>query len=126
MVKDWKERVLTIGIAIIFVLFVGYSINTFLKGDKGDEQYTRNLFIVAGISGIVGIIIGVLITVESVGAGLIGGGILSLLYGIIVYWNFAENLLRVLILGIALGVLVWLGYNKFGKYKNNVAKNFKK
>lgn len=114
MLQGWKEKILTFSIAIIFVLFIGYSIDTFLQGDKYNEQYAMYLFIIAGISGIMGIILGFFIRIESVGIGLIGGGILSILYGIIRYWDYAENALRVIVLGLALGVLVWIGFKKFG------------
>ncbi len=113
MIKGWKERILAISIAIILVLFIGYSINTFLNGEKYGEDYNRNILIIASISGIISIVIGVVIAVESVGAGLIGGGVLSLLYGIVRYWEFAPNVLRVVILGLALCILIWLGFKKF-------------
>tara|TARA_Y100000310_G_C20047251_1_gene518878 strand:- start:150 stop:533 length:384 start_codon:yes stop_codon:yes gene_type:complete len=126
LLKGWREKILTISIAIIFVLFIGYSIHTFLGGDKYREDYNINLFIVASISGIIGIVIGAFIKVEGVGAGLIGGGILSVLYGVIRYWEYAENIIRVIILGVVLGVLIWIGFKKFGNIEENFSKRPKK
>ncbi len=115
VLKDWKEKLLTMSIAIIFVLFVGYSIYSFLDQGLGDEKYTTYLLIIAAISGIIGIIIGMIVKVESVGTGLVGGGILSILYGVIRHWQYSNSVLKVVALGIALGVLVWFGFKKFGK-----------
>ena len=126
LLKGCREKILTISIAIIFVLFIGYSIHTFLGGDKYREDYNINLFIVASISGIIGIVIGAFIKVEGVGAGLIGGGILSVLYGVIRYWEYAENIIRVIILGVVLGVLIWIGFKKFGNIEENFSKRPKK
>src|SRR3989338_10033072 len=100
LLKSWKERLIAIGIAILFLLFNIYAIKTFLEVDsqrdqfdidkfffdRNGERYAMYFFIVAGISGILAIVIGAYIEVESVGSGLIGGGILLLVYGSIRYW----------------------------------------
>lgn len=115
LLKGWKEWLLIFGIVIVFVLFNVYAISTFLHGNKHSEKYNRNLFIVAGISGIVAIIFGYLIKVETIGVGLIIGGLLILIYGIIKYWIYAEDIARVIILAIALVILISLGYLVWNK-----------
>ena len=115
LLKGWKDVLLIISIVIIFVLFNVYSIKTFLQGDKYSDRYNRSLFIVAGIRGVIGIIFGYLIKVETVGLGLIIGGLLVLAYGIIRYWRYTENIARVIILGVALVILIWLGYYFWNK-----------
>ena len=136
LLKSWKERLIAIGIAILFLLFNIYAIKTFLEVDsqrdqfdidkfffdRNGERYAMYFFIVAGISGILAIVIGAYIEVESVGSGLIGGGILLLVYGSIRYWWYASNGIKVLILGIALGILVVVGVKKF-RNRVNVKKN---
>lgn len=117
MLKGWKNILLVFSIVIVFALFNTYSIRTFLQGDKNSEVYNRNLFIVAGISGLIAIVIGYLIKVETVGLGLIIGGLLVILYGVIIYWFYAENIVRVIVLGIALTALIWLGYKLFDSKK---------
>ncbi len=117
VLKSWKEKLLTVGICIIFVLFVGYSIYAFLDQNIDVERYTTYFLVITAISGIIGIIIGMIVKVESVGTGLVGGGILSILYGVIRYWKDSNSLLKVVALGIALGVLVWFGLKKFGTTK---------
>lgn len=88
---------------------------TFEDVNKG---YTRNIFIAATILGLIAIILGGLILkVESVSSGMMGGGVLSMIYGIIRFWTNASNYLRVIILGLALVVLIWMGYKKLNPNK---------
>ena len=77
--------------------------------------YFRNVFIISGIIGIIVIIIGVILHLTSVSAGLFGGGVLTIIYGTISYWSELADWARFIILGIALGILIWLGYKKLNK-----------
>ncbi len=79
------------------------------------DVYNRNVFIIAVIIGIVTLIVGLTLQIPSASSGLMGGGILSIVYGIIRYWSALHDYGRFIILGIALGVLIWLGYKKLGK-----------
>ncbi len=114
MLRDWKEKMLALGIAVVFVLFIGFAMDTFLEVDD-EELYAMSLFIIACVAGIASITLGITINVESVGAGLIGGGVLSILYGAIRYMPYAENVIRVIFFGLALGALIWLGLKKFNR-----------
>jgi len=40
---------------------------------------------------------------------------LLILYGTIRYWQHAQNILKFVLLGVALAVLIWLAYKKIGK-----------
>ncbi len=75
--------------------------------------YNRNVFIVSGIIGIIVIIIGAVLNLTSVSAGLFGGGILTIIYGTMNYWSELADWARFVILGIALVVLIYLGYRGF-------------
>jgi hypothetical protein len=78
--------------------------------------YNRNVFIISGIIGILTIILGlVVLKLVSVSAGLFGGGVLTLIYGTVRYWSELADWARFIILGIALAVLIYLGYKKFNK-----------
>jgi hypothetical protein len=79
------------------------------------EPYNRNVFIISVIFGLAAIILGVTLMLGSVSAGLMAGGILTVLYGVIRYWGFAQDWLRFTILGITLAVLIWLGYKRLNK-----------
>ncbi len=122
MKNFWKEKVISIGIAILLVFFIGFAIDTFLERGSDRELYNMSIFLIAGITGIGCIVGGSFLKIENVGSGLIGGGILTVIYGIIRYWGDAENILRVIIIGIALGVLIWIG---FKKHKDNDKKKKK-
>jgi len=83
--------------------------------EKVRNIYFRNVFIISGIIGIIVIIIGVILHLTSVSAGLFGGGVLTIIYGTISYWSELADWARFIILGIALGILIWLGYKKLNK-----------
>ena len=51
----------------------------------------------------------------SVSAGLMGGGVLTILYGVIRYWTDLPDYGRFIILGIILAILIWLGYKRIKK-----------
>ena len=79
------------------------------------EAHNKAIFIIANIIGLAAIIAGIILTVKSISAGLIGGGILTIFYGTIRYWGNLEDYARFIILGIVLGVLIWIGYKKLNK-----------
>src|SRR3989338_1515409 len=82
---------------------------------KVNEKYNRNVFIIATGIGIIALIVGVALNLASVSAGLMGGGILSILYGTIRYWSDLPDYGRFIILGITLAILIWLGYKRINK-----------
>ncbi len=82
------------------------------EGRDALEKYNRNVFIIATIFGLIALIAGIVLKITSVSSGLMGGGILLIIYGIIRYWSGLENYGRFTIMGIAFGVLIWLGYKK--------------
>ena len=115
----------------------GYDVNgcqvgkecTFCQQDyeKARNIYFRNVFIISGIIGIIVIIIGAILQITSVSAGLFGGGVLTILYGTMNYWSELADWARFIILGIALIVLIYLGYKGFsvlgfGKKEQEVKK----
>ncbi len=76
------------------------------------NKYFRTLFIIMITLGAISIIIGALMRTESVGAGFMGGGVLSISYGFIKYWGFLCDVVRFILLGIILVALIWIGYKK--------------
>ena len=79
--------------------------------DDVSERYAKNLF---GITLFVSIIIiavsAFLIPVESVAGGLMFGSLMYLIYGTGSYWRFMNDYFRFAILGVALIVLIYIGY----------------
>ena len=79
--------------------------------DETNKIYTRNLFVIATIIGLVLLGIGVfLFELESVGAGIMGGGIVTLIYGSTQYWQYSGNAFRFTISLVGLVLVILLGY----------------
>ena len=76
------------------------------------NSYKLIVFIVAIIIGLITVSAGIILRLPSVSSGLMLGGTFLVFYGAGVYWSNLNNLLRALILGIALIILIWLGYRK--------------
>ena len=80
------------------------------------EIYNRNVFIIAVIAGLISVILGgIILKLESVSSGVMGGGVLLIIYGTIRYWGDLADVGRFIILGLVLAVLIWIGYKKFKK-----------
>lgn len=77
--------------------------------------YNRNVFIIAGILGIITIIIAAILKQITVSSGILGGGVLIILYGTIRYWSELGGWARFIITGIALVILIWIGYKKLNE-----------
>jgi len=85
--------------------------------DYGDarDKHNQTLFIVTVIAGLIAIIVGVALPVAPVAQGLMGGGMLIILYGLLRNWHNFGAVVRFIILGLVLAALIWLGYKKFKK-----------
>ena len=80
------------------------------------EKYQRNFFIISVILGLIAVVLGgIFLKLESVSSGIMGGGILIMIFGTLQYWGNLADIGRFIILGIALAVLMWVGYTKFKK-----------
>ena len=75
------------------------------------EKYAKTIFIVAIPLGIIILAFGAFFfSLEAVGAGLMGGGIGTILYGVGEYWRFAGDILRFLLSLVGLVALIALAY----------------
>ncbi|MDP3734246.1 MAG: hypothetical protein Q8R37_03375 [Nanoarchaeota archaeon] len=83
--------------------------------DQAAAKHDKMVFIIAVIFGLAGIVTGIILQKETVGVGLLIGGILTILYGTIRYWQHANSTLKFILLGIVLAVLIWIGYKKLEK-----------
>lgn len=79
--------------------------------DLANKDYSKNMFIISLIFGILIIIIcTIFIDINSISGGLMFGSLMFIIYGTGRYWNFMDDLMRFIILGIALGVLIYVAY----------------
>jgi len=90
--------------------------DTYTKCQKeyndASEPYNRNLFFICLIIGIIVVVLSFILAVEAVSSGFMAGGVILMIYGTIRYWGNLSNVLRTIMIGIALVVLVWIGYRK--------------
>ncbi len=75
--------------------------------------YNRNVFIILIALSIVVLVLGVFLPIEVLALGFSWAGVLSLVIASIRYWSDANNWMRLIILALALGALVWLAIKKF-------------
>ena len=105
--------------------FKGYcDLNYYCRQDfeAAREKYSFNTFLIVIPLGIAIIILGAfLFSLESVGAGLMGGGVGTLLFGVGGYWRYATNWVRFVVSLLGLVFLIWVTY-----YFNNLPKIKKK
>jgi hypothetical protein len=77
------------------------------------DKHNRNVFIITSIIGVITLLVtAFLIKKNVVSTGLFLGAVLTIIYGTIRYWNGLGDYLRFILLGIVLGILIWLGYKK--------------
>src|SRR3989344_1348407 len=75
------------------------------------KKYNLVNFIILGIIGLIALMAGAyFISYESIGSGILGGGILTIIYSIIRFWNEFSKYLRLLVLFLALVILIWFAY----------------
>ena len=87
--------------------------NCWQEYDNARANYARNLFIIALVISIILLGVGAtILKLEPVGSGIMGGGIITLIYGASSYWPRAENLFRFIIalagLAIVIGFAYWI------------------
>lgn len=95
----------------------GYCNQDFTCGNEFNtafSQYNRNVFVVFIIAGILLLAGSVFLTgAETVSLALSFGGVLALIIGSMRYWSDMNEIVRVIILGVALAVLIWVAWKKF-------------
>lgn len=83
--------------------------------DNARKIYDRNVFITLVSVGVVVIAIGLFVNISILAIAFVWGGVLSLIVASMRYWSSADNLVKVIILAVALGTLIWLAIKKFSK-----------
>jgi hypothetical protein len=82
--------------------------------EAATKTYGRNVFVVLVVLGALSVLAGNFFRGNTVvSGGLALAGVLSFIIASIRYWSSADNLARVIILAIALGLLFWIAMKKF-------------
>lgn len=78
------------------------------------SKYNKNMFYITAPIGILAVILGMYLplTVDAIASGFMFGGILTLMQGTMRVFGDLSKIGRVVVLGIELVVIVWLGYRK--------------
>jgi hypothetical protein len=93
--------------------------------DIANKNYSKNMFIISLIFSVLLIAFcTIFVNVISISGGLMLGSIMFMIYGTGRYWNYMDDLMRFVVLVIALGVLIYVAYwaskkmNNEGKKRN--------
>lgn len=82
--------------------------------EEAHKSYSRNVFIILVVLGAVSVAVGNFwVANEVIASGLSLAGVLSFLIASIRYWGSANDVIRLIILAIALGLLFWVAMKKF-------------
>ena len=95
--------------------------------NDANKKYSRNVFLIALPLGILIIAFGAyLFALESVGVGLMGGGVGTLIFGAGGYWRYADEWLKFVLSLVGLVVLIFFTYWINQKLSKNLFKRKKK
>jgi hypothetical protein len=83
--------------------------------DKARKAYEKKVFITLVGLGIISLVLAGFIAIQILSIAFAWGGVLSLIIASMRYWSLADNMSKVVILAIALGILIWLAIKKFNK-----------
>lgn len=79
--------------------------------DQLNKSRSKYVFFLALPLGIIIILLGAFkFGMESVGAGLMGGGVGTLIYGAGAFWPYTQNWIRFLLSLLGLAILIWFVY----------------
>lgn len=78
------------------------------------SAYNKNIFYITAPIGLLAIVLGMYLplTVDAIASGFMFGGIITLVQGTARVFGDLSKITRVIVLGIELVIIVWLGYKK--------------
>ncbi|MEI8129954.1 MAG: hypothetical protein WCG55_00410 [bacterium] len=85
------------------------------KYTAAQNTYDRTVFIILVVLGVISLVLGAVVTNIILQLSFSWGGVLSLVIASMRYWSDADNLLKVIILAVALGALIWIAVKKLAK-----------
>ncbi len=89
--------------------------------EAANKSYNRNVFIVLVVLGALSVAVGNFFAAnEVIASGLSLAGVLSFLIASVRYWSSANDIIRLVILAIALGLLFYVAMKKFNTSRSSV------
>ena len=93
--------------------------------NEADKEYSKVVFIIAIISGIITLILGyAVLSVEPVGSALMASGVGAIFYGSVRNWQNLSDIWRFLLLLVSLVLLIWIALRLNKLVKNQNKKGF--
>ena len=92
--------------------YCDYNYQCQMDYDDARDKHGLTVFLVSVPAGLIALFVGVVLGLPSVSSGLMLGGVFLVFYGTASYWSNFSDIVRVVILAIALSILIWLGYRK--------------
>jgi hypothetical protein len=81
------------------------------------SKYNRNIFFILLPIGLLIVLIGIYLSVDYIGAGLMFAGLITMFYATIRYFSDMSKLFRALVILIELLLIMWIGYRKIDNGK---------
>jgi hypothetical protein len=75
-------------------------------------KFEDRAFIITIVAGFLGIVMGIILSMQSISFGFLLGGIINLFIGTVSYWGRFQNIIKFVILGAVLLLLLWIGWKK--------------
>ncbi|HYD02785.1 MAG TPA: hypothetical protein VEC16_00645 [Alphaproteobacteria bacterium] len=80
--------------------------------NEATSKYNRNVFFIILPVGLVIVLIGIYLTIDYIGAGLMFAGLITMFYATLRYFSELSKLGRALIILAELLLIMWIGYRK--------------
>jgi len=80
-----------------------------------NRTYERNVFLIVATLGLAALLAGLALQLAVVSAGISIGGVVLIFIAVVRYWAEFGEYVRLLLLGILLGILIYVAYRKFGR-----------
>lgn len=86
-----------------------------LNYQKARASYEKKVFVTLIVFGVLLLASAGFLAIQILSIAFAWGGVLSLIIASIRYWSLADSIFKVVILGLALALLIWLAVKKFNK-----------
>ncbi len=94
------------------------------KNFNNDQQvYNRNIFFILAPLGLIIVVLGIYLSVDYLGAGLMFGGLITMFYATVRYFSDMSKVIRALVILVELLIIMWIGYKKIDDNKKGNGKS---
>ncbi len=83
--------------------------------NAAQDEYSRNVFLIFAVLGLIIVVLGIYLKTEYIGAGLMFGGVITLFYSSVRYFSSLNKLLRAIVILVDLLVIIYISYKKIDK-----------